>query len=173
MTDEKREPMEQGFINTIHETVMFGENVIIGGYNFLDEGVVIGDNTKLQNYIELRKDTIIGKNCYIDSRVNTSGGCKIGDGVTLRYNAIIARGVIIEDDVFISPRVMFIFSDHKGVKHPGTVIGKGCHIGTNAVIGPNVKICPGAVIGAMTFVNRDVTEPGIYTGIPATLKKKL
>ena len=53
---------------------------------------------------------------------------------------------------------------------PGIVIGSGTHVGTNAVIGPGVKIAPNTAMGAMAYVTKDCKGPGIYVGIPA--KKK-
>ena len=41
-----------------------------------------------------------------------------------------------------------------------------------AVIGPGVKICEGAVIGAMSLVKQDCEKPGLYAGIPARIKLK-
>ena len=93
-------------MNTISEKAIIGENVQIGSFCVIEEDVIIGDNTIIKNYVELRKNTIIGKDCYIDSRVSTSGNCKIGDRVTLRYDSIIARGVEIGDDTYVCPRVM-------------------------------------------------------------------
>jgi UDP-N-acetylglucosamine acyltransferase len=65
--------------------------------------VVIGNNTIVMNYVELRKGTIIGENSYIDSRVSSSGDCIVGNNVTIRYDSIIARGVNVKDNTYISP----------------------------------------------------------------------
>ncbi len=46
-------------------------------------------------------------------------------------------------------------------------------IGDNVVIGSNVcllgplDICDNVIIGAMSLVNKSITEPGVYVGIPA------
>lgn len=49
----------------------------------------------------------------------------------------------------------------------GVKIGNSCRIGSNATILPNVKICSDVVIGAGAVVNKDITEPGTYIGVPA------
>lgn len=157
----------------IADDVKIGDNVTIGNYVHIQDGCCIGDNTKIEHYVLLKTRTIIGSDCYVDSYFKSSGNNRIGDRCTLRFNSTVAREVTVGNDVFISPNVMTIFSDHKGEKHPGTEIGDGCHIGTNAVIGPCVKIVAGAVVGSMAFVKDDINECGIYVGIPATLKKKL
>lgn len=159
--------------NQVHPSFKYGKNLKIGKYNDIQEGVTVGDDVEIKSYVELRKDTIIGNKCYIDSGVKSSGQCKIGNNVTLRYDAIIARNVIIEDDVFISPQVMFINVPFvEKVKKP-TIIMKGAKIGTNATIDDGVTVGEGVIIGAKSFVNKDCLQKGIYVGSPAKLIKVL
>jgi len=160
--------MSQGSGCVVAKDFKHGENFSMGNHCVIEEGCEVGDNVRLEHFVLLKKGTKIGNNVYVDSYVKSSGSNKIGSNITLRFNSTIARDVTIEDDVFISPNVMTIYSDHKGVAHPGTVIGKGCHIGTNAVINHGIKIAPGTVVGAMSMVTKDITSPGVYVGIPAT-----
>jgi serine acetyltransferase len=45
-------------------------------------------------------------------------------------------------------------------------LGDNVVVGTGStVIGP-VTICDNVIIGAMSLVNKDITEPGTYVGIP-------
>ena len=62
---------------------------------------------------------------------------------------------------------MAIFSKNTGKTSTGTLIGKGSHIGTTAVIGPNVQIAGCAVVGALACVHRSIEEKAIFTGVPA------
>ena len=34
-------------------------------------------------------------------------------------------------------------------------------------LGYSIKICDNTTIGAMSFVNKDILEPGVYVGVPA------
>lgn len=120
----------------------------------------------------LKKNTIIGKDCYVDSYFRSSGDNFIGNNVTLRFGSTIARKVFIEDNVFISPNVMTVYSTHAGDKSKGTYIKKGAFIGTAAVVGPGVFIEKQVVIGSQAYVSRDcTTEGGIYVGVPAKFLK--
>jgi acetyltransferase-like isoleucine patch superfamily enzyme len=123
------------------------------------------------SYVELRPRTLFGDDCYVDSGVKTSGECVIGNRVTLRYDAIVARNVVIEDDVFISPQVMMIHIPFMEKEKKPTTIKRGAKIGTDATIGDGVTIGEGVIIGAKAYVNRDCLEPGTYVGIPAKLIK--
>ena len=161
------ENVEIGNYNRIGKNVTIGAGTKIGHHCIIDDWVVIGSNVVIENFVLLKNETVIGDNTFIDSYVRSSGNCKIGNNVTIRYGATIAKEVIIEDGVFISPNVMTIYSTHQGEGVPGTLIGAKSHIGTAAVLGPGIKIMPEVVIGAMAFVSKSCLEKGIYVGVPA------
>lgn len=151
----------------ISDKAKLGHNVSIGSHCVIEDGVEIGDNTIIKNFVELRKNTIIGSNCYIDSRVSSSGDCKVGNRVTVRYDSILARGVEIGDDTYICPRVMTNNLDVTGNELGGAKIGKNCFIGTNAVLQHKISLGDGVVIGAMSFVNKDIPGNEVWFGNPA------
>lgn len=159
--------------NVIHKSFVYGNNLKLGDFCVIEEDVVIGDNVDIQNYVLLKKGTIIGDNCYVDSYFRSSGDNKIGNNVTLRFGSTIARKVFVEDDVFISPNVMTVYSLPDGSKSAGTYIKKGAFIGTAAVLAPNITIEEGCVIGANAFVNKSCMERGIYVGNPARILRRL
>lgn len=155
------------YLNSIADDFLCGTNISIGRYCTIQEGCEVGNNVDIQHYVLLKKNTKIGNNVNIDSFVRSSGYNNIGSNITIRFGSTIAREVTVEDYVFISPNVMTIYVDHKRVCKGGMVIGKGSFIGTNVVINAGVKIAPGCVVGAMSLVTKDLTEPGVYMGIPA------
>ena len=116
----------------------------------------------------LKNNTKIGNNVYVDSYFRSSGDNFIGNGVTLRFGSTIARKVYIGNDVFISPNVMSIYSKHTGEKSTGTYVEDGAFIGTAVVLGPNIRVGKGVVIGSMSYVSKDCLDKGgVYIGIPA------
>lgn len=154
-------------LNLIADDFQHGANFQIGNFCTIEEGCVVGDNVKIGSYVYLKRGTVVGNDVFLDSYVKSSGQNRIGSHVTIRFNATIAREVTIEDEVFVSPNVMTIYSTHLQEKKGGTTIGRHAFIGTNAVIGPNVQIAPRAVIGAMSLVTSDCLVPGTYLGVPA------
>jgi UDP-N-acetylglucosamine acyltransferase len=160
-------------MNEIHESFKHGKNLKMGNFNVIEEDVVVGDNVDIQNFVLLKKGTRIGDNCYVDSYFRSSGDNYIGDGVTLRFGSTIARKVAVGNDVFISPNVMTVYSLPDGSKSSQTLIGDGAFIGTAVVLGPDIKIVPGCVIGANSFVNKSCLERGVYVGNPAKCIRKL
>lgn len=152
--------------NYIHPSFIHGKGLKLGKNNHIHEGVEVGNNVTIMSGVELRKHTFIGDDCYIDSGVKSSGKCLIGNNVTIRYDAIIARNVVIEDNVFIAPQVMFINIPFKKKKQKPTIIEEGVKIGTASVINDGVTIAKWTIIGAMSFVRKDILEPGVYVGNP-------
>ena len=153
--------------NVVHESLITGKNCQIGEFCVIEDDCIIGNNVKIENYVLLKTGTVIGDNCYVDSYFRSSGDNEIGNNVTLRFGATVARKVFIRDNVFIAPNVMTVFSLPDGTKSAGTVIGEGCFIGTAVVLAPNITIKSGTIIGANSFVNKSILERGIYVGNPA------
>lgn len=170
-----------GEYNVIDESFAYGRNFKIGEFNHIHEDVRVGDDVTIRSFVELRSGTVIGDDCYIDSGVATSGLCKIGNRVILRYKSIIAKGTEIEDDVFISPQLMTENINHRGEEVGGAKIGIGdwdgepvyrVFVGTNVTLAAGITICPGVVIGSKSNVRRSIEEPGIYVGNPAKLLRR-
>lgn len=155
----------------ISSKAKIGENVEIGNYCVIEDDVIIGNGTVIKHYVELRKGTVIGKDCFIDSRVSSSGNCKIGDRVTLRYDSIIARGVEIGDDTYVCPRVMTNNLDTGKEQIGGAKIGKSCFIGTNTVLHHGIKLGNNVITGSMSYVNKDIPNNEIWFGNPAKFFK--
>jgi len=158
-------PMGAGCV--VAEDFQHGQGLEMGNYCVIGEGCKVGNNVKLGHFVLLKPGTVIGDDVFVDSYVKSSGQNRIGSNVTLRFNATIAREVTVEDGAFVAPNVMTIYSTHENETRGGTVIGKGAYIGTNVVIGPGLKIAPGTIVGALSFVAKNIEEPGVYVGIPA------
>ena len=95
----------------------------------------------------------------------------------IRTHTFIPSGVIIEDDVFIGPGV--VFTNDKFPKSQGewkllkTEVKKGASIGAGAVILPGITIGEGAMVGAGSVVIKDVPPFTVVAGNPAEIIKKL
>jgi len=102
-------------------------------------------------------------------------GLKMGKFVDIGAFTYInaANGVEIQDNVEIGSHCS-IYSkstiDHKDGK---IVLEKNCKIGTHSVIMPGVKIGENTVIGAFSFVNKDMPANVVAFGVPAKIVRKL
>ncbi len=144
--------------------------------NDSDIFVGIGNNgtrEKIQERLELEGASIpvlIHPKAIIGEQVKLGAGTAIMAGVVINCCTSIGKGCIIntgatidhdnilENFVHISP----------GVNLAGTVsIGKGSWIGIGSTVINNISITGGCKIGAGAVVIRDITEAGIYVGVPA------
>ncbi len=154
--------------NVIGVRVHFGDRVQLGFFNVICDDVVLGDGTIVGNFCELASGLVTGKRVVLQGRVRTSDDCVIEDDVVIKYGTILTKNVLVKAGAFIGPNVITLGADHHRKPGYGTVIGGGkTFIGAGTKIAANIKICDDVISGAMTFVNRDITEPGVYVGVPA------
>ena len=105
---------------------------------------------KNANNFQLGKNTDIGAYTYI--------------------NALY--GVVIEDNVQIGSHCsIYSISTIDNKKGP-VYIKKNACIGSHSVIMPGVTIGKQALIGAFSFVNRDIPDGALAFGIPVKIKGK-
>lgn len=139
----------------------------------------IGLNTHIWNPCNIYGCTI-GNNCVIGAFVEIQSDVVIGDNCKIESGAYLPTGVIIQDDVFIGPRVVFTNDKYpSAVNKDGTLknksdwecmktyVCKGASIGANSTILPGVIIGNYAVVGAGSVVTKDVLPNTLVVGNPA------
>lgn len=80
-------------------------------------------------------------------------------------------GVIIEDYVQIGSHCSIYSVSTIDKKNGPVILKRNCKIGSHSVIMPGVIVGENAVVGAMSFVNRDVPENATVAGVPARIIK--
>ncbi len=125
-------------------------------------------------------ECVLGDDCFVGPFVEIQKGVRIGARTKVQSHAFVCELVEIGEDCFIGHGVMFtndLFANggpargDRSLWHH-TRIGNRVSIGSNATLLP-VSICDDVVIGAGAVVTRDITEPGVYAGNPARLKRQL
>jgi acetyltransferase-like isoleucine patch superfamily enzyme len=81
-------------------------------------------------------------------------------------------GVIVEDYVQIGSHCSIYSVSTIDDKNGQVVLRKNCKVGSHSVIMPGVTIGENAIIGACSFVNRDVPDNSLAAGTPARVIKK-
>lgn len=140
----------------------------------ISKNSVIGAGTKLGNFIFIREDTRIGRNCIIGSYVDIEGDVTIGDNVSIQSGGYITRGVVIEDEVFLGPRVITMNDKTMSYRRKSLTfvrrapfISRGARVGGGCVLLPGVTIGENALIGAGSVVTKDIPPRVIALGNPA------
>jgi acetyltransferase-like isoleucine patch superfamily enzyme len=116
-----------------------------------------GKLTKWNWMVQNPKNLKIGKNTDI--------------GAFTYINAL--NGIVIEDGVQIgSGSSIYSVStiDGKGGK---VILKKNCNIGTHCTVMPGVTVGKNSIIGAHSFVNKDIPANCIAFGVPAKVIKKI
>lgn len=148
------------------------EEVYIHPTATVDEGAVIGPGTKIWHYCHIMPNAQLGSSCTVGQNVFIAANAVIGDGCKIQNNVSVYDGVILADDVFLGPSMVFTnvdvpraFVERKN--YLKTHVGKGVTIGANATVVCGHSIGSYAFIGAGAVVTQDVPEFALMVGVPA------
>ena len=90
------------------------------------------------------------------------------------FSYIMARnGVVIEDFVQVGSHCSIYSESTIDNKKGKVILKKNCKIGSHSLIMPGVIIGENSIIGAFSFVNKDVPDNVVAFGIPAKVVKKI
>jgi len=103
------------------------------------------------------------------------------DGLKLGYKTDIGaftyinarHGVIIEDFVQIGSHCSIYSISTIDEKEGQVWLKKGCSIGSHSVVMPGVTVGENSIIGAFSFVNKDIPDNVLAVGVPAKVIRKL
>jgi len=107
--------------------------------------------------------------------VQNKEGLKLGHKTDIGAFAYInaKKGVVIEDCVQIGSHCSIYSVSTIDKKKGKVVLKKNCKIGSHSLIMPGVTIGENSVIGAFSFVNKDIPKNTLVFGIPAKSVRKL
>jgi len=111
----------------------------------LGEDIEIGAGTVLMAGVVLNSSTKLGKGCIINTSSSIDHDCEIRDFCHISPGSHVAGNVLIDNLTWL---------------------------GIGSIIRNNIKITSDTIIGAGAVVVNDITEPGIYVGVPAKKKSK-
>jgi len=141
--------------------------------SYADEGCQIGEGTKIWHFSHIMAGAVIGKNCSIGQNVNIGAKAVLGNNCKIQNNVSIYDRVILDDDVFCGPSMVFTnvinpraFIVRKD-EYKTTIIKKGVSIGANATIVCGVTIGKYAFIGAGAVVVKDIPDFALVVGNPS------
>ncbi len=142
---------------------------------YIDDGCVIGDDTKIWHFTHVMAGARIGQRCNIGQNVVVSPDVVVGNNVKVQNNVSLYTGVILEDDVFCGPSMVFTNvvnpRSHISRKHEykRTLVRQGATIGSNATVVCGHTIGQYAFVGAGAVVTKDVPDYALVIGNPARI----
>jgi len=145
---------------------------------YVDEPAKIGPGTQIWHFSHVMGGAEIGANCKIGQNVFIAANVKIGNNVKIQNNVSVYEGVILEDDVFCGPSMVFTniktprsaYPRNTSSDYITTRVKKGASIGANATIVCGVTIGTHALVGAGAVVTKDVPGHALVVGNPAAIR---
>jgi UDP-2-acetamido-3-amino-2,3-dideoxy-glucuronate N-acetyltransferase len=141
--------------------------------SYVDDGSVVGEGTKIWHFSHVMTGARIGRRCNIGQNVVVSPDVTIGDNVKIQNNVSVYTGVILEDDVFCGPSMVFtnVVNPRSHVsrkdEYRQTLVKRGATLGANSTIVCGHSIGRYAFIGAGAVVTRDIPDYALVLGNPA------
>lgn len=117
---------------------------------------------KLPNFVHpsalIGVDVLIGEGNYIAAGVIINSRAVISNNCILNTSSIVEHDCFIGNHVHLAPRTTICGS---------ASINDEVFIGASATVLEGRKICSNVIIGAAALVNKDISLPGVYFGMPA------
>ena len=154
LQDELLRQTQERFQRTLPFGDLVGDRWAKAKFLGFGEGSSCYDNVLVLGDVKVGKHTWIGPNVILDG----SGGLEIGDYCS------ISAGVQIYTHHTV--RWATTLGQAEAERRP-TRIGSGVYLGPQAVVQMGVTIGDRAVIGALSFVNRDIPAGARAWGVPA------
>jgi acetyltransferase-like isoleucine patch superfamily enzyme len=122
-------------------------------------------------YPEIREGKLTVYNWLVQHKEGLQLGFATDIGAFTYINA--EKGVTIEDHVQIGSHCSLYSVSTIDGKEGRILLRKNCRIGTHSVVMPGVTIGENAVVGAFSFVNRDIPRNVVAFGSPARVQREL
>ena len=132
---------------------------------------IMKDRFKEWEYPEIEEGKLTKYNWMVQNKDGLKLGYKTDIGAFTYINA--KNGVVIEDFVQIGSHCSLYSVSSIDDKEGKIILKKNCKIGTHSVIMPGVTIGENAIIGAFSFVNKDIPDNVVAIGTPVKIIKKL
>ena len=120
---------------------------------------------------EIKEGKMTKYNWLVQNKKGLKLGYKTDIGAFTYINA--KNGVVIEDNVQIGSHCSLYSISTIDGKEGKIVLKKNCKIGSHSLIMPGVTVEENSIVGAFSFINRDIPRNTLAFGIPVRLVKEL
>jgi len=140
---------------------------------YIDAPCTIGEGTKIWHFSHVLCGAVIGRRCNIGQNVVVSGDVTVGDNVKIQNNVSLYTGVILEDDVFCGPSMVFtnVINPRSEIVRRGeyqrTLVRRGASLGANCTVVCGATIGRYAFVAAGAVIRGDVPDYALMAGVPA------
>lgn len=142
----------------------------------IDNGAKIGSGTKIWHFCHVMGNARIGERCNIGQNVFVASDVIIGNNVKIQNNVSLYTGVVVEDDVFLGPSMVFtnVVNPRSHVNRKSefqtTLLKRGATVGANSTIVCGVTLGRYSFVGAGAVVTHDVPDYALVYGNPGRIQ---
>lgn len=134
----------------------------------------IGPRTRIWAFAHVMSGVRLGSDCNVGDHAFIETGAVVGNRVRVKNGVQIWDKVVVEDEVFLGPNMVFTNDRNPRAafkktpdRFESTLVGRGATIGANATVLCGIRIGEQAFIGAGSVVIRDVPAYALMVGNPA------
>lgn len=115
----------------------------------------------------------------VASTAHVSQYASIGEGTVVLHHALVNAGANVGNNVILNSSSVIehdaVIGDHSHISTGAMVngecrVGDRCFIGSQSVLANCISVGDDIILGAGSFVRKTITDKGIYSGNPATLR---
>lgn len=154
-----------------------GSRAVIRSHTVIYAGNQIGNDFQTGHHVMIREENSIGDYVSIGSGTIIEHHVIIENGVRIHSQSFIPEYCHLEEGCWLGPKVVLTNARYpnqsdtkKNLK--GVIVCRKAVVGANVTILPGVIIGSGAVIGAGSVVSRDVPPGTVAYGNPACIRDK-
>jgi UDP-2-acetamido-3-amino-2,3-dideoxy-glucuronate N-acetyltransferase len=139
----------------------------------IDDGARIGEGTYVWHWAHVCGKATIGRHCSLGQNVFVGNDVEIGNNVRIQNNVSVYDAVVLEDDVFCGPSMVFtnVINPRSHIsrkqEYRRTLVKHGATIGANATIVCGNTVGRYAMVGAGAVVTSDIPDFALVLGVPA------
>lgn len=131
----------------------------------------MADRFKNWKYPKIKDGKLTKYNWLVQNKKGLKLGFKTDIGAFTYINA--KNGVILEDLVQIGSHCSIYSLSTIDEKEGKVLLKKNCRIGSHSLIMPGVTVGENSIVGAFSFVNKNIPKNSLAYGIPAKIIKKI
>lgn len=120
---------------------------------------------------EIEDGELTKYNWLVQYKENLRLGKQTDIGAFVYINA--KNGVIIEEYVQVGSHCSIYSTSTIDNKEGRVILKKNCKIGAHSVIMPGVTVGENSIVGACSFVNKDIPEGTLAYGVPVKIIRKI
>ena len=138
----------------------------------VDDGAQIGKGSRVWHFVHICSGARIGENCSFGQNVFVGNDVTIGNNCKIQNNVSVYDAVVLEDDVFCGPSMVFtnVYNPRSAVirkdEYRKTLVRRGATLGANSTLVCGITIGRYAFVGAGALINNDVPDFALVVGIP-------